>query len=234
MADETIPQLFELRNPVCPECGTEFVPRDSRQKTCSRECGVKLYAISPGRRAQGRAKYQKNREKIRAEANRKYAEDPETRQKYVGYMRKRREENPEQVRAINAKNRAKPENRVAATELSRDWRQEMRANQPWRLTLQAARKRAKARGAPFDLTDEWAKARWTGCCEVSGLPFTYGPLQAWSSPSLDQIVPQGGYTQDNARFVLWCVNAFKGQYSDAEVFCVAAAIVMKNKIPITA
>lgn len=103
-----------------------------------------------------------------------------------------------------------------------------RLTSPWTPLLHAARWRAKKRGIAFELTEAWAASRWTGRCEVTGLPFRLGEQRCgpkfWS-PSIDQITPKGGYTPANCRFVLWAVNAMKHDGTDEDMLVVAEAIV---------
>jgi len=75
----------------------------------------------------------------------------------------------------------------------------------------------------FDLTPEWAAARWTGRCEISGLPFTSEKLQPLT-PSIDKIDPHGGYTQTNCRFIGLALNRFKADFSDGAILEIARAI----------
>jgi len=110
--------------------------------------------------------------------------------------------------------------------------QKARLQVPWKALVKTAEERAQRKGVVFELTEAWAIARWTGFCEVTGLPFrlgqrTRGP-KFWS-PSIDRIEPALGYTEANCRFVLWCVNSFKTTGTDSEMLEVATAIV-KNLV----
>lgn len=101
---------------------------------------------------------------------------------------------------------------------------------PWRRLITAAKGRAKERSLPFDLTFEWGEKRWTGFCEVTGIPFQprRGAAHGIFSPSIDRIIPSNGYTVDNSRFVLMGVNGLKIDGTDAEMYFVAEAII-KNR-----
>ena len=99
-------------------------------------------------------------------------------------------------------------------------RQKERVEKPWLVLLRPARKRSKDNGLEFDLDREWAKSRWTGRCELTGIEFDLtskgrggNPL----SPSIDRIDPKSGYTKDNCRVILWCINAFKQTLRDDEL-----------------
>lgn len=99
----------------------------------------------------------------------------------------------------------------------------------WAPLMVMAKNRAKKKGTPFDLTPAWATARWDGCCEVTGLPFALGlSKRSPFSPSIDQIVPNAGYTQTNSRFVLWAINSFKHEGTDQDILEIAAALLRKN------
>lgn len=117
--------------------------------------------------------------------------------------------------AINAKNRA--------------LYYQTRATAPWKILMTMARVRAKEKESPFDLTYEWCEKRWTGRCELTGLPFVLGSSRRGPfSPSIDQIEPKKGYTQSNARFILWAINSMKGEGTDEEMFAVAGALMAKR------
>lgn len=232
----------------CPICQVEFAPRDPRQKCCSKKCGVKRYEQTGGRRAQGKQKWIKHGARYRAENNKRYREDPVYREKFVGYMRQRRIEHPEKVRESNEKNRSKPENRIRARKVSKTWhatnrdyanprrqvRQQRRRNtHPWSILVKGAQARSREFGHAFDLTDEWATTRWTGYCELTGLPFDIGnrgvKRRLWAA-SLDKIDPTLGYIQSNCRFVLWAINAFKSNGTDEQMYLVAEALLLGKAI----
>ena len=109
-----------------------------------------------------------------------------------------------------------------------------RQRAPWTRSLGVRQAHAKKRGIPFTLKVADAKAAWTGCCAVTGLPFDTrvgagsGPRPF--SPSMDRIVPEKGYVPGNIRFVLQCVNAFRGTMSDTLMSRVAAKIVERAKL----
>jgi hypothetical protein len=100
------------------------------------------------------------------------------------------------------------------------------AQQPWRTMFLASRRRARESGTYFDLTLDWFEERWTGVCELTGLPFELGNgIASPYAPSVDRIRPDGGYTQDNCRLVLLCVNMFKGRMDDKRMREVAEKLV---------
>ena len=107
------------------------------------------------------------------------------------------------------------------------YRAKLLRTRPWRYLLVSRRNDAKLKGITFELTDEWARRRWTGQCEITGIEFRIngkrGPFPF--SPSLDRIDPQQGYTQNNCRFILWGCNALKGTGTDADMTEIAKAII---------
>lgn len=105
-----------------------------------------------------------------------------------------------------------------------------RMTAPWKMCVAKTRERAKKRKLEFELTLEWARSRWTGKCEVTGLPFRLkfgkgGPGQF--SPSIDRIDNSRGYLRGNCRFVLAAVNALKSTGTDEEMLAIAIALVSR-------
>jgi endogenous inhibitor of DNA gyrase (YacG/DUF329 family) len=103
---------------------------------------------------------------------------------------------------------------------------------PWRYVFQSRRAHAQLAGMEFTLTDEWCKSRWTGCCEITGMPFRKNPKGKGPHPfscTLDRINPGIGYTQANSRFILWGCNALKGVGTDKDMFAIAQAITDARK-----
>jgi len=103
--------------------------------------------------------------------------------------------------------------------------------------VSTAKARAKVKGREFNLTVEWGVAKIkAGVCELTGLPFDLGsPTGKGSSagprpyaPSIDRIDPNIGYTPENSRMILNCVNAFKNIMPDDEMYIVAQALVKER------
>lgn len=94
---------------------------------------------------------------------------------------------------------------------------------PFLRLIAKAKIRAKAGDIQYNLTIDWARARWTGRCEITGAEFqktTVGRMTSFSA-SLDRIDPSKGYTQDNCRFILCAINRLKGDESDEIMFQIA-------------
>lgn len=160
--------------------------------------------------------------------------DPEVRK---AYHRQWHAEHREEALARMKRDyqRDKPERRekmrqwyLKNPEWQREARYRSRQASPWKRLLDIAAERAAKKGVPFELTTAWATERWTGRCEVTGLPFVIGARGSGPkprSPSIDRIKPELGYTPENCQFVLACVNSFKHSGNESEMFEVAQAIV---------
>lgn len=80
--------------------------------------------------------------------------------------------------------------------------------------------RARQKVIPFDLTNDWIQFQLDlGVCELSGLPFDFGPPKDGSThplaPSIDRIDTSEGYTSDNSRIILWCLNMGMGEWGES-------------------
>ena len=82
-----------------------------------------------------------------------------------------------------------------------------------------AKARAKKKHLPFTISLEWVRIKLRKAMahfERLGIPFDFtvpsGRQQQPLAPSLDQIIPGLGYTEENTQIIHWCWNAFKGQY----------------------
>lgn len=153
------------------------------------------------------------------------------------YRRAYREKNRERRAAYNrewwAKNKGKkyPRNlvwRQANRDKIEAYRVKYRDQSPWVSLFGSARKRCKQRGLEFSLTAEWARARWTGRCEISGLQMRFGDgAQHMLSPTIDRKDAAKGYTPDNCRFVCLALNAMRGTGTDEEMIAIMRAAVAK-------
>jgi hypothetical protein len=102
----------------------------------------------------------------------------------------------------------------------------------------AAQHRALDKGREFDLTVEWIDELYQsqdGRCALTGLSFdlqsplghkqgTYRPM----SPSLDRIDSTKGYTSDNVRLVLTCLNIALNHFGEDVVEPVFKAFLEKK------
>lgn len=97
---------------------------------------------------------------------------------------------------------------------------------------ETSRRRALARGMPFELTSGWILRQIEAQdqrCAVTGIPFEVNApaFHPWK-PSLDRIDPNGGYTTDNAQVVVLMYNLCKhlGSLEDVQRF--ARAILQSD------
>jgi hypothetical protein len=219
---------MNVTSKLCLQCSEPIGPE--RRKFCSQKCALKWHnAQIPWSEKPGR-----NAANLRAKE--RYWQDPEVAR---AKARKWRELNPDGHKLHI--HRAKQKNAVAIKEQSAGWRERNRENlrdraqifyyqtrdkTPWKHILRSRFRDALKRGIPFELTPEWAAARWTGCCEMSGIPFDLTrTVVGFYSPSIDKIDASKGYLPDNCRFVLFSVNGFKSVGTDSDVLLVAQAIV---------
>lgn len=105
-----------------------------------------------------------------------------------------------------------------------------RQRYPWKRALINAAHRSGKKKFAFDLTREWCIERWTGKCELSGIPFVFGSQTRFSfSPSIDRVDSAKGYTQDNCRFILYAINSFKGVGTDEQMLEIAKSLINQSK-----
>src|SRR5215469_1636342 len=189
---------------------------------------------------QGREWHHANRERQNARRRQWHQDHREYAvAKFRQYHADHREEDNQRTRAWHSANRERENtkrlahyyaHRDEANEKRKMNNQQTRLRVPWKALLRSARERAVRKGVPFELTEMWCISKWTGFCEVTGLPFRLGQRTSgpkfWS-PSIDRIEPALGYTEANCRFVLWCINSFKHDATDSDMVSVAKAIVEK-------
>lgn len=87
-----------------------------------------------------------------------------------------------------------------------------------RQLVASARTRAKNGGKPFDLdlNDIYARVS-AGRCEATGMVLNLTDVGHAFGPSLDQISPGAGYTQENTQIVCSIFNRMKADYGPDEV-----------------
>jgi hypothetical protein len=86
------------------------------------------------------------------------------------------------------------------------------------MLFNGAKKRAKKKGLPFEITREWVNAGIeAGVCQLTNEPFYCGPFN-WHplQPSLDRIDSSLGYVPGNVRMICLILNLAKGSMSDDE------------------
>jgi hypothetical protein len=208
---------------LCLHCGAEFVCGHPRQRFCTKPCARRSKENRPVRRAKNaerhRAWSEKNSSRLKLKRQERYRDNrDDLTQKQNAYLASL----PKAIRDDRRRryNENYEERRNKRYHQTRAWL-------PWLNSLNNSRARAKKRGISFTLTKEWALARWTGRCEVTGIEFVLSDARNpyLFSPSIDRIIPSLGYTESNSRFVIHAVNALKGAGTDDDMVLIAAAIV---------
>jgi hypothetical protein len=103
------------------------------------------------------------------------------------------------------------------------------------LLLRMAKKRSERNGWEFDLTKEWITERiQRNTCELSGQSFmfkntTHNTHFNPYSPSIDRIDSSKGYTKDNCRVVLACINMGIGEWGLDTYLDTAAKVLAHQK-----
>ena len=102
------------------------------------------------------------------------------------------------------------------------------------LLLRVAERRSKEHNWDFDLTKDWLSEKiLAGKCEISNISFNY--IKTHKSfynpfnPSIDRIDSSKGYTKDNCRIVLACINMGIGEWGLDTYLEVAAKAIANQK-----
>lgn len=210
---------------TCKQCQSTFEQKYGKRPMlfCGTDCRNKFYRSN--RKPTG-IHTQKNcdicsKEFLQTKSNQRYCSAAcykkswvkNNREKHNARVAARRVANPEWYRAREPG-------------YSKIYKAKLLSSRPWTYLLRSAQARAKENGWQFELTDTWAKARWTGHCEITGLTFQTsgkrGPHPF--SPSVDRKDSSKVYTEDNSRFILWGCNAIKGVGDDIDMLTIAKAI----------
>ena len=103
-------------------------------------------------------------------------------------------------------------------------------NNPIKVFRGRVKRRAREAKVDFDLSLEWFEQRLRrGVCEATGLPFVDSDKHmAPFKPSVDRTDPNGGYTEDNCKMVIWMYNAGKGDNSHKDVMTMARALCTQS------
>lgn len=239
----------------CRGCGTPFVQERAGQRYHDPECQVRSNnARQAAQRADLNREYKRRKydearpwrefvcescgETVRTQElrtrrfcsrkckNDHHNRDGEFRERYKERAKEWRAENRERLNARASAYYYANREVIYARENAK--RQATRKSSPWKMLLAGCKSRALEKKLPFDLTEEWAINCWTGRCEATGIVFLCGqphgtPRTFW--PTIDKIDPQRGYVQDNCRFVLWAINTFKGDNTDAVMYSIAEALL---------
>jgi len=225
---------------ICAErtCGAPFLKTHSRMAYCSARCRNRhkmrgWRARHPDKQTMiEKRRWLKHRDK-RSEKNRLWR--LENRESQNAKSRAYHQVNREKANSRRRERRATHHEEEKLRQ--RQYGQRARVALPWKPLLKSAYERSIKKKVPFALTPEWAEERWTGHCEITGIPFGIGLRESGPktfSPSIDRIVPALGYVPTNCRFVIWAVNAFKYDGTDEDMISIARAIIeYADKRPIT-
>lgn len=153
----------------------------------------------------------------------------EYKEKQVIYMREYRKKNKEKMQ-----------------ELGRNWYQKNREtciesmrqralNEPWWKLYHDAKARSNKNNIPFDLTLEYVKSIWPidNKCPVLKIPLVKASRPEKgrnSSPSLDRIIPELGYTRGNVIVISTKANRIKNNATAQEIQAVANYFLKLTKV----
>lgn len=114
--------------------------------------------------------------------------------------------------------------RTYALEISKDFQHRQRIEDPIKVMLYDAKKRAKKKNLPFDIVGKDIE-RVTHC-PVFGVELDYlpapkkcgiKPLPPANRASLDRLVPELGYVKENVIIVSWRANKLRNDASPTEL-----------------
>lgn len=125
-------------------------------------------------------------------------------------------------------NRKRREFRNKNLKMMRQIEKEDRNKNRGKWQIKSARRRAKDFGIEFDLDYAWIEPKIrAGVCELSGLPFD-SYYRSPNLPSIDRINPQGPYTKENCRLILWALNRAMSDLGQDYLFSVLRAVFVKR------
>lgn len=243
---------------ICQGCGNKFLrPRytirpDQKSIFCSRECLKK----TPEERLETKRRCRKiwndnNREHVRARSKKWRQENPEKnriskkkeyeahKDKYDIRRKEYYEKNKEDIlqwrKEHYATNKDEIKKRVKEYYKANTEKRLVYAQKHWRDNRPSSmwsrsKRSAINKGLKFDLTKDWIRERLNkGMCEMSGLPFDMIGKRTSNSPSVDRIKPDGDYTQDNCRIVLWSINRALSNYGEDYILSTFSKILEKRQ-----
>lgn len=165
--------------------------------------------------------YQNNKHKFKEYERRYRLKNPE---KMKLKSKKYKQANPDKCRFWNKDWRTK--NREKNLELKRASYYRNRHTS----TFGRIRTRCKKMNIEFSLTPEWIKQRFdNGICELTGISFDMVGKMTPNSPSIDRINPNGGYTPENCRMIIWSLNRALCDYGQEYMFMLFEKVLRKVK-----
>lgn len=91
---------------------------------------------------------------------------------------------------------------------------------PWSLLTWSAKRHARDKGVPFDLTDDYVKSLWPDDdkCPVLGINLLFGKGRMGpNSPSIDRLIPELGYVRGNVAIISMRANRIKSSEIDPAI-----------------
>lgn len=68
-----------------------------------------------------------------------------------------------------------------------------------------------------------------GECQMTGIPFNLDGGRTWDSPSIDRLDTSKGYTPENTRVVLYCINVMANTWGENKIVEIAEAIMARRR-----
>jgi hypothetical protein len=94
--------------------------------------------------------------------------------------------------------------------------------------LRFAGERAARSGVAFDLTWDYVESIYGEVCPYLGIPLRVGiGTQHAGSPSLDRILPSGGYVPGNVEVISYLANAMKNAATPEQLLCFARNVIAR-------
>lgn len=119
--------------------------------------------------------------------------------------------------------------RTPKTKRSTDHKKWRRQNRGAALVRLAAH-RARQKGLDCTLNPAAIQAVIdAGECQMTGIPFNLDGGRTWDSPSIDRIDSSNGYSPENTRVVLYCVNVMANTWGENKIVEIAEAITARRR-----
>lgn len=149
------------------------------------------------------------KEEISQKRKERYNNDPDFRERVLNaakkYHKKKRETDPDYVKARSEYNKANAEYFCNKTK-------QYNSERPFHYAFGRLRLRAKQNNIPFNLTEEYLVSLWTGTCAVFGSPLCLPYSTKHQDPNkatIDKVIPELGYVVGNVHWVSNKANIIK-------------------------
>ena len=99
------------------------------------------------------------------------------------------------------------------------------------------RSRSAAIGLTCNLSGDQITEIWneqSGKCALTGIDLKEEAPEGatgaeWNSPSMDRIDSKLGYTKNNCRIIIYCINAFRGNMTDDQMYELAKLLLANRR-----